>query len=171
MFIDVLRTCGNVAAAARAVGFSQSLIWQRRRAWPGFRQRMEEALEEAEVALEFRIACHGNNLPAGAEEEAEEGTVTFSHGGASMRDGGRKSDCPPPQPFDHEFALRFLKWREEKRRGRGRRDHRRRPPPTIEEVRDEVVRRIRAIRRHREQHGKPEEEAAEDKGDGHVTVT
>jgi hypothetical protein len=31
------------------------------------------------------------------------------------------------------------------------------PEPTIEEVRDEVLQRIAAIRRHREKFGKPEE--------------
>jgi len=135
MFFDVLRTCGNVAASARAVGFSESLIWQRRRAWPGFRQRMEETLEEAEIVLEFRAATCGNNV---APPEDEKAAV------ARQR--------PPPPPFDPEFALRFLKWREEKRRGGGRRGRRPREP-TIEEVRDEVLRRIAAIRRHRAANG------------------
>ena len=71
--------------------------------------------------------------------------------------------CPPgpPRPFNPEFALRFLKWREEKRRGRGRRGRGGcgRREPSIEEVRDQVIRRISAIRRHRETFGKPEGES------------
>jgi molybdenum-dependent DNA-binding transcriptional regulator ModE len=145
MFFDVLRTCGNIAASARAVGFSEGLIWQRRRAWPGFRQRMEETLEEAGMALEFQAATWGNNLAPPTEDE-EKGTA--------------KGNCPPPPPppFDPDFALRFLKWREEKRRGGGQRGRRayRKPEPTIEEVRDEILKRIAAIRRHREKYGKPE---------------
>jgi hypothetical protein len=45
-------------------------------------------------------------------------------------------------------AMRFLKWREEKRRGRGRRA----PvaaPPSIEAVTEMIVRRVEAIKRHR----------------------
>jgi len=138
-FLEVLRATGNVAAAARAVGVSERLIWQRRAAWPGFRQRIEEALEEAELALEFRIACHGNNVGA-------------------VGDGGalhRRSPSPSPsrqgrgeEKFDPEFALRFLKWREEKRRGGGRRG-RVPPPPAIEEVTERIVRKVKAIKRHR----------------------
>lgn len=155
LFLDAMRQCGNVAASARAVGMSESSVWTRRREWPGFRKKMEEALDEAEAVLEFRLATFGNNVGAGAAAEGAEGTVTFPHGGASMSSEGRKSDCPPP--FDPEFALRFLKWREEKRRGRGQRGRggRGRKEPSIEEVRDEVLRRLAAIRRHREKYGKP----------------
>jgi molybdenum-dependent DNA-binding transcriptional regulator ModE len=39
LYLATLRRTGNLAAAARAVGISMSLIWQRRRAWPGFRAR------------------------------------------------------------------------------------------------------------------------------------
>ncbi len=132
-FFATLGMCGNIAASARAVGFSESCVWQRRRTWPDFARRMEEVLEEAEVRIEFRIASIGNGAEAGP--------------------GTNASHCAPI-PFDPDFALRFLKWREEKRSGRGktRRDHRR-PEPSIEDVRDEVIGRIRAIRRHRELKG------------------
>jgi hypothetical protein len=44
--------------------------------------------------------------------------------------------------------MRFLKWREEKRRGGGRRDHRQPKPVTFEEAVDNVMRKIEAIDRH-----------------------
>ena len=132
-FLDAMRQCGNVAASARAVGMSESSVWTRRREWAGFRTKMEEALDEAEVVLEFRLATLGNNVGAGAAAAgADRGTVT--------------SNRPPP--FDQEFALRFLKWREEKRRGGGKRG-RAVPPPSIEEVTERIVRKVQAIKRHR----------------------
>lgn len=160
IFLDGLRGCGNVAAAARAAGFSESLIWQRRRTWPGFAARMEEALDEAEIALEFRLACLGNPL-VDAEDEArlrhnrglfghslESGKPDLIPGeDAELRRRFRGDDAagfvgdecdfvpaeeassspaassPPArgrdeERFDPELALRFLKWRDAKKRGR-----------------------------------------------------
>jgi hypothetical protein len=142
-YFDVLRATGNLAAAARAVGVSTSLIWQRRRAWPGFRARLEETLDEAELVLEFRLAAHGTNVGAGPE-----GTVR-----------GQLRNCPPdpsdwpPEPFDREFALRFLRWREEKRRGSGQRG-RLPPAPDIAAVTERIVRKVEAIKRHRGKGGR-----------------
>ncbi len=109
-FFAALRTCGNVAACARLVGFSEAAIWARRDRWPAFAERMEKALEEAEVALEFRLATLGNNVGAGMDEgEGEEFPEE------------RVAEAPQDAiPFDPEFALKFLKWREDKRRGRNR---------------------------------------------------
>lgn len=110
-FFNALRTCGNVAACARLVGFSEAAIWERRKRWSAFRERMEEALDEAEVALEFRLATLGSNVGAGIDPDAD-------------KEEGHE---PVPEtnegdiiPFDPEFALKFLKWREEKRRGRAK---------------------------------------------------
>ena len=136
VFIDHLRRNGNLSASARAAGFTLSTVLERRRRWPAFAQRIEEALEDAELALEFRLAAIGNDV---AEEEAGEGS----------------EPCARRDEFDREFALRFLKWREEKRRGGA--GGRARPPirvePTIEEVRGEVERRLAALRRQRERGG------------------
>jgi hypothetical protein len=69
-------------------------------------------------------------------------------------EGDEGADGPGREArFDPEFALKFLKWREEKRRGVGRRRGRGRREVSIEEVRDDIMRRIRAIRRHRERYG------------------
>jgi transposase-like protein len=107
LFLDILRDCGNVAAAARATGFSQSLIWQRRRKWPEFARRIEEALEEAELVLEFRLATHGVDR-CGIDGEAE----------APPGAAAPEAEAVPQPRFDPEFSLRFLKWREQKRRGK-----------------------------------------------------
>jgi hypothetical protein len=139
-FMAALRRFGSVRAAAHAVGFSEGAVWDRRRKWPAFAEKVEQLLDEAELELEFRIASMGSNLvPADDDsetEEAEEAEVAPA----------------PPVPFDPDFAMRFLKWREEKRRGRGRWAPRAKPP-TIEQVTEKIVRRVLAIKRHRERGG------------------
>ena len=135
-FLEALRACGCVRRAARAVGFSEGAIWERRRKWPAFAQALEQLLDEAELALEFRIACQGSDIVP-----VEEGPGTESR------------DAPVPGvPLDPDFAMRFLKWREEKRRGRGRWAPRAKPP-SIEQVTEKLVRRVMAIKRHRERGG------------------
>lgn len=148
-FLALLRRTGNFSGSARAVGFSDNHVWERRRRWPGFARRIDEVLEEAEVELEFRLARQGDDVaPEAGDDAAGEG------------------EGPAPE-FDPEFALKFLKWREEKRRGVGRRRGRARArkEPSIEQVRDEVVRRLKAIRRHRELHG-GEGGEGDSRGDG-----
>jgi hypothetical protein len=139
-YFDVLRASANLAAAARAVGVSESLIWQRRRAWPGFRARMEETLEEAEAVMEFRLAAHGTNVGVG------------QNGDTQLCVPERTQSCVST-PFDPEFALRFLKWREEKRRGGGQRG-RLPPAPDIAAVTERIVRKVEAIKRHRDKGGR-----------------
>ncbi len=131
-FLAILSQCGNIEASARAVGFAGTDICRRRRQWPGFARRMEDALEEADVRLEFRLACHGNVVSP---------------------DGVPAGDCPEV-PFDPDFALRYLKWRQEKKAGRGRRG-RVPEPPSIEAVTEKIVKRVQAIKRHRERGGLP----------------
>lgn len=58
------------------------------------------------------------------------------------------SSCPPEVPFDPDFALRFLKWREEKRRGAVNRGAAVAAPPPIEEVTERIIAKIEAIERH-----------------------
>ncbi|HWH16743.1 MAG TPA: hypothetical protein VNT77_00165 [Allosphingosinicella sp.] len=131
-FFAVLEATGNVSAAARAVGFTTQHIGERRRQWPAFARRWEEALEQAEAALEFRLVCLGNNLDPSAPA---------GEGRAAMPE-------PPQEKFDPQFALQFLKWREEKKAGRGRRGRAPREPG-IEEVKESILRKIEAIERHR----------------------
>jgi hypothetical protein len=139
IFLDALRHSGNISAAARAAGVSLTTIYKRRREWPAFAGKLEQALDDAEVAIEFRVACEAG----GSEDEVE----------CKQDAAGSETEAEPrpPQKFDPDLAFRFLKWREEKRRGRAPRRGRVPAEPSIEEVRDEVVRRVAAIKRHREQ--------------------
>lgn len=131
-FFATLAMCGNIAASARAVGFSQSCIDQRRRRWPDFTRRLEEALDDAEVEIEFRVAAEVQGKFSGAD--------------------GRPAI--EPGPLDMDSAMRFLKWRQEKRAGRGRRG-RVPEPPSIEAVTEKIVRKVEAIRKHRARGGLP----------------
>lgn len=142
-FFATLAVCGNIAASARAVGFSQSCIDQRRRKWPDFARRLEEALDDAEVEIEFRVA---------AEVRGMRGDGHLAHRGADPEPAAGEGDCP--RPLDMDAAMRFLKWRQEKKAGRGRRG-RVPAPPSIEEVTERIVKRVQAIKRHRARGGLP----------------
>lgn len=144
-FLAALGVCGNMAAAARCVGFSKSCIDQRRRKWPDFARRLEEVLEDAEFEIEFRVA---------AEVRGLKGDSHFADGGARADPAAGESDGPTP--LDMDAAMRFLKWRQEKKAGRGRRG-RVPAPPSIEEVTERIVRRVKAIKRHRARGGRPPE--------------
>ena len=83
VFIAELRRTGNMSAAARAAGFSLNAALDRRRKWPDFARRIEEALEDAEIVLEFRLASLGSDSAgdeAGAEEEKQPPATTPSNG-------------------------------------------------------------------------------------------
>jgi hypothetical protein len=137
LFFDVLRECGNVAASARAAEVSKEAVWKRRREWPGFARRMEETLDEAEIVLEFRVACLGTNW----SEDAEEG------GGAANAEAEAAAPPPSAEPgFDPDLALRFLKWRRDGKNGRHKRTT---ALPSASEVRERIVRKVTALKKHR----------------------
>lgn len=137
-FFAALSACGNMSAAVRSVGFSISTIDQRRRKFAGFARKLEAVLDEAELALEFRLATWGSDVKGKADGEGA---------GADGAQGAAAEE-----KFDPEFALRFLKWREEKRRGRGTGRPAAAPPP-IGEAAARIIRQIEAIRRHRKRFG------------------
>ena len=154
-FLATLGMCGNIAASARTVGFSKSCVDQRRRKWPDFARRMEEVLEDAEVEIEFRVAAEVRGMRGdGHYSQGGDGDSHFSDGGADPHRATGESDSP--QALDMDAAMRFLKWREEKRRGGGRRG-RVPAPPSIEEVTERIVKRVQAIKRHRARGGRPPE--------------
>jgi hypothetical protein len=144
-----LRENGNVRASAHAVGFSEGAVWQRRRNCPAFAEAMEEMLEEAELRLEFRMAAMGGNALVGEERSSVPGIepdATLPTPTPSLPGRG-EAEKAAEAPFDMDQALRFLKWREEKRRGRRRTP--RAKLPSIEDVTEKIVRRVEAIKRHR----------------------
>lgn len=127
VFLGRLRVTGNVAGSARAAGFTPKTAWNQRAKRPAFGRAWDEAVEEAEIRLEFRLveeAGRRMGLPAPDEEPAE---------------------------FDPWLAMWLLQWRAGRRDGRIRAQRRR--APSIEEVRDEVLRRVDAIERHEARFG------------------
>lgn len=132
-FIARLALTGNVERSAQAVGFAGTDMFRRRRQWPAFARRWDEALEDAETRLEFRLVNWGNSVDP---------------------DDGRANRTAPAvdEAFDPEFALKFLKWREEKRRGGGARG-RASAPPSIDAVTERIVAKVAAIKRHRDKSG------------------
>ena len=141
-FLAALTACGNLAAATRAIGFNISSVYQRRRKWADFERRVNEALDDAEISIEFRIATMGS----------DPGLDALGGSGTGKAGGSGEASTDAPVPFDADLAMRFLKWREEKRRGGGRRG-RIPKPPSIEEVTETILRRVEAIKRHREREG------------------
>jgi len=132
-FLAALGVCGNMAAAARAVGFTASCVWQRRRKYSNFAERIDEMLEEAEVALELRLAFMGNDAPGRGDAEGA-GALA-----AMLPEAGHR--------FDPDLALRFLRWRAEKKRtgkapSRGGRPERAMP---LDDVVKELGKRIKAF--------------------------
>jgi hypothetical protein len=143
IFLDSIRMHGNITAAARAAGVSVSLIWTRRQEWPGFAEKLEAALEEAEIAIEFRLAFQGNMIAP----EARPCDVAAGEAGASGAEG---EAAPEPTKFDPDLGFRFLKWRQQKKLGRDPRRGSRKGPPerSFEQAVDSVMRKIEAIERH-----------------------
>jgi molybdenum-dependent DNA-binding transcriptional regulator ModE len=143
-FFAVLRESGNIAASARAAGVSREAVWKRRRTWPAFARRFGEAMEEAEIALEFRVLCLGSNWTEAAEE-----------GGAAAEEACDAAAREAAARFDPELALRFLKWRTDRK---GSRPASAAALPSAEEVRERILRKVAAIRRYEEREAAREAE-------------
>lgn len=122
VFLAHLRATGNIAASARAAGFTPKTAWNRRDRLPGFARAMDEAREDADLELLFRLAAHAQ---------------------------GKRGDdfAAPGAAFDAEQAMRSLTFRENRKAGRH--SPRRRPPPEIGAVAERVERLASAVRRQR----------------------
>ena len=127
LFLAHLRATGSVAASARAAGFTPKSAWNRRDRLPGFARAMDEAREDADLALEFQLCV-----------QAQRG-----------KGDDYRADTEPDVPA--EQAIRTLRFRENRKRGKH--SPRRAKPPDIEAVTEKVERVVRAVKRHRE--GKP----------------
>ena len=118
VFLAHLRATGNIAASARAAGFTRKSAYDRRDRLPGFARAMDEARDDADLALEFQLM-------------------------AEAQGGGDKRS-----PADREQAMRTVRFRENRRRGRHA--PRRKAPPAIEQVAGRIAKLARAIKRQRE---------------------
>jgi hypothetical protein len=144
-FFAALAACGNMSAAVRSVGFCISTINQRREKFADFARKLEEVLDEAELAIEFRLATWGSDVKGKAG-----GAGTGADANAGLDAGLDGSGAG--EKFDPEFALRFLKWREQKRLGLGT-GKRAAAATRIEDAAERIVRQVEAIKRHRARFG------------------
>ena len=130
-FLAHLRRSGAFLAAARAVGFHFTSIYERMRQWPALARDVDEALREADVTLEYALVGHAHAL--------------------LRRPGEPPPDGEEEVPFDPVMAMKILSFLDARRAGRTVRGRRKGPP---ERTRDEAVasilRKIEAIERHRE---------------------
>lgn len=95
VFLGTLRATGNVAASARAAGFTAKSAYNRRERRPAFARAWDEALDEAELRLETRVL-----------EEALKGTPAMEPGAFEAEE---------PERFDPWLALSCLKWLQRRR--------------------------------------------------------
>jgi len=135
-FLGHLAATGNAKASARAAGFSAKAAQDRRRRWPGFARAWEEAMQDAEIRLEYRLvsgALNGFGEAAPDHDSFEEA-----------------------EPFDPWLAMWILKYRDGRRAGTWRVQSPR--PVPFEEVCESISRKIDAIERHEQRFGGASEE-------------
>ena len=102
IFLGHLRMTGNVAASARAAGFTPKSAWNRCGRMPSFAAAMDAALAEAEGNVQSRLTAEAINGNAGMDYEAQVPAMC-----AALE-----------EPLDVELALRLLTWRERRARER-----------------------------------------------------
>jgi len=134
-FLARLRETGNFDASAWAVNFNPRGLYTRLRQWPAFARDCAEALEEASVKLDYRLAAHAHAL--------------LRRPGDSPEGEDEKSKSAEPVPFDPEAAMRILSFIDRRRAGRTTRGPRKGPPARrVEDARASILRKIEAIERH-----------------------
>ena len=132
MFLAELGVTGCVRRAARAAGFSTTALYARRKAHPDFADRWDEASAAAEtylrsLVLGAGIAAFDPFAEAEGEVEGARPRVTVAEAISILRLRGSSSATGGG--------------------GLGRHSP---EEPSIEEVRDEVLQRLAAIRAHEE---------------------
>jgi len=136
IFFAELGRTACVQRAADACGFSTNALYRRRGNYPDFAERWRATEEEAKQRIPGLLAAA---TIASLDPDPEPGS------------GQGRRDRAPRVSIDQAIAIARLKCSGGGGGGRGGGYARR--EPSIEEVRDEVVRRIAAIRRHREEEG------------------
>jgi hypothetical protein len=128
-FIAELTATANVAAAARAAGVSTTAAYNRRRLWPAFAEAWREALAEGYVRLEtLLIHAATSTLDPEPEPEAERAAPLMSV----------------------EQAMNLFKLhRASQQGGKPQRYGWRQQLPDIEDVREEILRKVAALEKAR----------------------
>jgi hypothetical protein len=130
-FLARLAATGNFDACALAVGFQPATVHQRARKWPAFARDCERALDEADIALTYRLTAHAHALtrrPGDAEAAGiDEEEV----------------------PFDPVMAVKILSHIDARKYGRSGKGRRKGPPErTFEQACRSILAKIEAIERH-----------------------
>lgn len=141
-FIAYLVAGFGVRYAARAVGFSAFAIYKRRLNDPGFAARLDAAREEGKIRNDGLLI---DAVPLALDPEVIEAAEAL----------------PRPTIAEAIQIVRLYRPPGE-RAGRGRRHGPR--EPSIEEVRNEVLRRLRTIRAHRAERGGESDGTGQDRG-------
>jgi hypothetical protein len=132
VYLAHLRATGCLSRAAAAAGFSTNAIDYRRKRYPAFRAECDAALEAAVAQLRSLVVAAGiaafDPLPEDWPEGVERPKVTVAEAIAILRLKGA-SGAPGMSGKGNQHMPE---------------------EPSIEVVRDEVLRRLAAIRRHRE---------------------
>jgi hypothetical protein len=140
-FLAHLRASGNFQAAARAVGFHFTSIYERMRQWPAFAHDVDEALREAGARLDYALVAHAHAL--------------------LRKPGEPRPDGEDEAPFDPGTAMRILAFIDKRRERRTVRGRRKGPPErTFEEAVESILAKVEAIERHEAMKEKAEGKAA-----------
>ncbi|WP_375382621.1 hypothetical protein [uncultured Sphingomonas sp.] len=139
LFLQELAATGNVRGAAAAVGMSTTALYARKAKWPGFADRWRAALREGWERLEeglLRAAADTLDPPDTAPPIA----------GPAAPDRALFRDAAA-MTIDQALIL----WKAHRAEAKGELDARnagaarRRAEPSMDEVREEVLRRVRAL--------------------------
>ena len=119
VFLAHLRATNNVAASARAAGFTPKSAWNRRERLAGFAQAMDEARDYADMALQFGLmadAANGCDPKAWEDRDQAMRTLRFRE---NRRQGRHSPRRPPPPPIEEvaeriERNVRAIRWNRER---------------------------------------------------------
>ncbi|PAX06532.1 hypothetical protein [Sphingomonas lenta] len=124
-FLETLAATCNVAMATRAAGVSAAAVYRRRRDWPGFAERWREALAHGWARLEALLVERASATLEGPPDT-----------------GG---DAAPAMTVDQVITVYRMHQASVTGEGKRPRHDWRRREPSIEQVRDEVLKRVRAL--------------------------
>lgn len=147
-FLTALAGEPHVMRAAGATGMSPQACYRRRRLFPGFARAWDAALGEGRAALDAKLL-----------RQAANGTRDDGRGGRVIAEADEDRAIEDPG-----FALGVAKLQAALAERRARETAAAAEEEPIEVVRDEVLRRLTAIRAHRENRGG--EDGAGGKADG-----
>lgn len=127
VFLAELTATANVKAAARAAGVSTTVVYNRRKLWPAFSEQWRAAIAEGHARIETLLVCAATN--------------TLDPEPAPMR------ICEGPEMSVEQALKLHLAHLALKQGGKRRLGGPPRREPDIEEVRQEILRKVAAMER------------------------